>query len=193
VTPRPGSMKLDKHVFLIGFSGSGKSTVGPMLARQLGVRFLDTDVRLAQEQGRSIPAIFAAVGEKGFRRLESRLIKRLVMRLRTNAVIALGGGAFNDPRNRKLAAEFGLSVYLSCSVREIYRRLSGQIDRPLLELPAGRCGTLRQARLRRIAALLASRKANYRCADIVVSSSHRSARETVREIGARIRTHVCPK
>ena len=175
------------RVFLIGFSGSGKSTVGSLLAERLQARFLDTDRMVEREEGRSIAEIFRCEGESRFRRMEKSVIRRVLARSDARQVVALGGGALRDPGLRRAVREAGTVVYLSCAVRELYRRLGSQQDRPLLQARPVSGQTERQARLARISALLKQRLPVYRQADIIYSTTTRSPQEAARELERRIR------
>jgi len=148
-------------VFLIGFMGSGKSTVGPLLARRLGLPFVDTDSRVAARAGRSVERIFAEDGEAAFRALESAVLDELD----GPAVAAVGGGAPAVERNWA-ALERGVTVYLDVPPDELVRRLEGA-PRPLLD------GLSPNARADRIKQLLSARAPCYR-----------RARWTVRAAGA---------
>jgi shikimate kinase len=178
-------MKDLRAIFLVGFSGSGKSTVGPLLARSLGMRFFDSDSRIEETEGRSVPEVLDADGERYFRTVESDAIRELVEGNFGPKVIALGGGALNLKENRDLLFSSGLVVYLSCSVLDIYRRLSGsrsETDRPLLRVKPQADETLRTARLGRIRSLLDKRKPRYRDADISVSTTSKTPRVVVAEV-----------
>jgi shikimate kinase len=164
----------DRHVFLVGFSGSGKSTVGPRLARRLNCPFCDSDLEIAQRTGLSVAEFFAIRGEKAFRKVESEIVASLSSR-RTGSIIALGGGALLSQKNRRLVSSAGRIVYLRCSMREIRRRLSLQTDRPLLHQ---RKESLQQ----RIRTLLLKRKPGYEAADIIVTTTTRTATQTTAEI-----------
>jgi shikimate kinase len=124
--------KSDKTViYLIGFMGSGKSTVGRLLATNLGYDFVDTDEAIVQETGMSINDIFNNHGEEHFRNLEHNLLKKLCKGNRT--VVSTGGGLpmFND--NMKLIKDNGVSVYISTGLRTILDRLKHDSQRPLLK------------------------------------------------------------
>ena len=168
-------------VFLIGFSGCGKSTIGPQLARRLKARFYDTDAMIEQQTVRKINEIFRDHGEAAFRALESETIRRLVSRSQRK-VIALGGGAFSNRTNRVLIKKSGVAVYLSCPVRELYRRLRHLSDRPLLDGRPAAGETMRQAKLRRIANLLENRKDAYRQAHLRVSTADKTVAECVAQV-----------
>ena len=87
-------MTADGAIWLVGLMGAGKSTVGRLLAERLGRAFVDLDDEIAREAGRSIPEIFEAEGEAGFRRREREALERAG---RTSHVVALGGGAISQP------------------------------------------------------------------------------------------------
>ena len=119
------------NIFLTGFMGSGKSTVGPLLARVRGSDFVDTDVWIERAAAQSIAKIFSVQGELAFREMENRTIAQLCSR--TGQVIALGGGAIVNPDNLALIKGHGLLIYLRTSTEELVRRLAPEIGhRPLL-------------------------------------------------------------
>jgi len=162
-----------KRVFLVGFSGSGKSTVGKKLAGLLGWSFVDVDAVIAAKEHRSVPCIFAAGGERYFRRLERQEIERAVRR-KGRAIIALGGGAFQSGANRLMIRRAGTVVYLSCSAREIIRRLRKLSNRPMLE------GA--DSRKKRVQELLRNRKPYYSLADMTIRTTGKAPARVVREI-----------
>lgn len=116
-------------VVLIGPPGAGKTTIGRKLARELGVELYDTDAGIEEAAGRTIPEIFAAEGEPGFRRIEEEIVGRA---LRTErGVVSLGGGAVLSERTRALLRERTV-VYLEISLAEGLRRTGASTHRPLL-------------------------------------------------------------
>jgi len=122
---------MNDHLYLTGFMGAGKSTVGRELARLLGRRFADTDDLLAAEFGLSVPDIFARFGEDAFRQAETRLLKRLSRR--SNLVVAAGGGLPVNPDHRRIMRTTGRIVHLAASLETCRRRLTAeaQAARPL--------------------------------------------------------------
>ncbi len=122
----------NNNIILIGFMGSGKSTLGRRLARLTGSSFVDTDEMIEQQQGRAIKDIFAQEGEAYFRDLETKALEELLQR-DEDGVIAVGGGLPVRSENRALLKKLGLTVYLNASVDTLEERLSGDKKRPLLQ------------------------------------------------------------
>ncbi len=153
-----------ESIVLIGFMGSGKTTLGRWIAREHGYTFLDTDDMIELKQQRSINDIFASEGEEYFRDLETDMIKSLADR-DDKVVISVGGGLPVREVNRKLMRRAGKVVYLRTSVDELEKRLKGDTKRPLL---AG--GNVRE----KIIALMDKREALYLdAADVVVDTTGR--------------------
>lgn len=127
-------------ITLTGFMGAGKTTVGRLVADALGCPFLDLDQLIEKKAGRSIPAIFAADGEKGFRRLEKRVLEQTVKKYaETTAILSLGGGSVTLPGAVDLLQEKTLCIYLEASLETLLSRLEGQTgERPMAseDLPA---------------------------------------------------------
>jgi len=119
-----------KLIYLLGFMGSGKSTVGPLLAEKLDWPFIDLDKVIEAGQGLTIREIFEQAGEPFFRELERAALTEMS---RTEpAVIALGGGTFAQAANVDLVREAGgITIWLDCSLDELRRRCAGMTDRPL--------------------------------------------------------------
>src|SRR5438067_1827406 len=119
-------------VVLVGFMGAGKTTVGHIIAERLGQPFMDSDVLIEQRLGRSVRDIFVAEGEAWFRELEHATVAELVRG--QEAVIALGGGAVQDPRTRAVLRNARV-VYLRVGYQEAMSRVGGDEYRPLLHRP----------------------------------------------------------
>ena len=117
-------------IVLVGFMGAGKTTVGHVLAERLGTPFVDSDVYLEQQLGRSIADVFAVEGEQHFRELEHRAINELVHG--PDAVLALGGGALGDPRTRAILRDTTV-VYLRVGYDEALARVHQDRSRPMLQ------------------------------------------------------------
>jgi len=118
-------------LFLVGFMASGKSTVGPELARRLGWEYVDLDFRIEAREQASILEIFRDRGEAGFRRAEIDALQDLTQSLQRDSVVALGGGAFAQENVRALLRDWP-SVFLNAPVEELWQRsqMDG-LERPL--------------------------------------------------------------
>lgn len=123
------------NIVLIGLMGSGKSSVGRLLAERLNRPFIDTDALVEAEAGCAIPAIFATEGEDGFRLREAAVIARVAAG--DGQVVATGGGAVLRPENRDALRQTGLVVWLDAAPETLYRRVRAQGvgRRPLLAGP----------------------------------------------------------
>lgn len=126
--------------------GAGKTTIGRALARELEMRFLDSDHEIEARTGADIPWIFDIEGEEGFRRRERELIEELTAL--EGIVLATGGGAVLDPRNRDNLTQRGTVVYLCASVDRLLQRTAKDKSRPLLQTedPRARLQTLNDVR-----------------------------------------------
>jgi shikimate kinase len=122
----------DRPIFLVGFMGSGKSTVGAALAERLGWAFLDTDTRVEERAGRTIEAIFREDGEARFRELEDEVVAGLDGLHR--AVVATGGGLFLRFANRRRLRGLGHSVWLDVPLETCVGRVGRGAGRPLWDL-----------------------------------------------------------
>ena len=114
-------------IVLVGFMAAGKTTVARLVARRLGLPFVDTDELIEERAGRSIPAIFAAGGEASFRELERKVVAEVLDGL--EAVVALGGGALGDPETRA-ALQWATVVHLDVSLDEALRRIEDESRSP---------------------------------------------------------------
>ncbi|MES2709726.1 MAG: shikimate kinase [Verrucomicrobiota bacterium] len=122
-----------QHVVLIGFMGSGKTTVGALLARQLGLPFLDMDHLIVQQAGHSIPRIFEEEGEEGFRRRESAVLAELAAAPRS--VISTGGGVVTVADNVPKLRALGFVIWLNPPEDVLFSRICRNQERPLLRTP----------------------------------------------------------
>jgi shikimate kinase len=119
------------NLILVGMMGSGKTTMGRALARNLGKAFVDSDEEIIKRTGVTVPHIFDIEGESGFRARETAIIKDLVGR--DNMVMATGGGAVLDEQNRALLHQNGIVIYLKASVQDLWYRTRHDRNRPLLQ------------------------------------------------------------
>ena len=143
---------MSKSIYLVGFMGSGKSTVGRRLAEELGWPFVDLDDDIEAAAGRKIADIFTNDGEEAFRDAEHAALRARVGGPAT--VVALGGGAFTFARNRELLRGAGTSVWLDCPFELAMRRVAGFAHRPLAKDPV------------QFRALFEKRVADYSLADV---------------------------
>lgn len=120
-----------ENIVLVGFMGSGKSSIGRLLARRLGFQFLDTDQLVIDRAGMEISDIFARYGEPAFREMETSVLLS-VSHLR-RCVIATGGGAVLSEQNRMIMRQIGFVVGLTASEEVIFDRVSRNNKRPLLQ------------------------------------------------------------
>lgn len=127
-------LKGSPAIYLVGFMGSGKSTVGRLLASRLGWAFVDLDDEIEREGGAKIADIFERFGEPAFRAIEHRVLVEQIAEVRRGnpRVISLGGGAFVQPNNRQRIQDGGISIFLDCPAGELWKRVTEQgDDRPL--------------------------------------------------------------
>lgn len=117
-------------IFLCGFMGCGKSTVGSLLAKKTGSGFCDTDELVVKNQGITIPEIFAQKGEPYFRQVEAETVKSLCGK---NTVVACGGGAMLNSDTAKAVKKNGSIIfYLNVPFEECYQRIKGDTNRPIV-------------------------------------------------------------
>jgi len=170
-----------RNIALIGFMGTGKSSVGRLLAEQLHFQFLDTDELIESRAGKSVAAIFAAEGEAAFRELERSVVAELASRKRT--IISAGGGLGANPENLASLKHHALVVCLWASPEKIWERVRGQSHRPLLQGPDP-LGKIRQ--------LLADRGPTYKLADVLLNTEVRSLREVAQQVLHQFRVAKSP-
>ncbi len=171
------AFRLEKNIVLTGFMGSGKTSVGEQLARQLGLVFYDSDELISREEGTTISRIFEEHGETYFRRREAEVIARLSRQPPGTCVIATGGGAIMREENRRALKRNGLFVFLDVSAEEAYRRLAEKDDRPLLQV---------EDPLEAIEGLLAKRRPYYLQADIHIEAGTKPPERLAEEILAEL-------
>lgn len=130
-------LKRTPAIYLIGFMGCGKSTVGRALADELGWSFIDLDEEIERTQHSTISDIFDARGEAAFRRIETAALRDRVRNVQSGRpqVVSLGGGAFLADENFELVSNNGVTVWLDCPLSQIERRIAGQTHRPLARDP----------------------------------------------------------
>lgn len=163
-----------RSVVLVGFMGAGKSTVGPLVARDLGWSFLDMDTRIEEKAGRAIADIFRDEGEPAFRALELEMAREAASRPRV--VIAAGGGAFAQPATREVLQARAVTVWLRCAWATLEARVPADGLRPL----AANRAIMRS--------LLTERESSYQLADVVVEASEGTAESIARRVIERLAT-----
>lgn len=134
------------NILLIGPMGAGKSTVGRLLGHRLQLPFLDTDQRIVESTGVSIPTIFEIEGEAGFRQREHKVLASLIDH--APMVLATGGGIVLSAENRALLKQLGVVVFLDVSIAEQLKRVQKDSNRPLLAVsdPRARLEALKSQR-----------------------------------------------
>ena len=120
-----------RNLILVGLMGAGKSSVGRLVASQLGIPFVDSDVEIERVSRMTITELFAAYGEEEFRALETRVMKRLLKN--GPRVVSTGGGAFINDRTRKHIKKGGLSLWLKADLDVLWERVNKRDTRPLLK------------------------------------------------------------
>ncbi len=167
-------MQTGRHIVnlaLIGFMGTGKTSVGKLVAEQLHLEFLDTDELIQSRTGRTIADIFAKEGEPMFRALERQLVDELSHR--TKLLISTGGGLPTNLENLAKLKSHALVICLWSSPEKIWERVGHQSHRPLLHDANPQ---------KKIRDLLAAREPFYKQADVLVNTDIRSLREVAQQV-----------
>lgn len=159
------------NIALIGFMGTGKTSVGRLVADQLHFHYLDTDEMIQAATGKSIADIFSREGEPAFRALEEKTVAELAVKTKT--VISAGGGLPVNPANLASLKAHALVVCLWASPEKIWERVKNQTHRPLLH------GANPQQKIRN---LLAAREPHYKQADVLINTELRSLREVAQQV-----------
>jgi shikimate kinase len=177
--PAAGCEAPVRAVFLVGFMGAGKTSVGRALSRHLGWRFEDLDDRIQAREGRTIPEIFQQSGEAQFRRSEIASLQELLAEVESGLplIAALGGGAFAQQEIASLLEGTGrITVFLDAPADELWRRCGADVvDRPLRR---------EEAEFRR---LYETRRPRYLQAKVRVETEGREIERIVREIAGGLR------
>ncbi|MEW6144284.1 MAG: shikimate kinase [Thermodesulfobacteriota bacterium] len=167
--------KKPKNIFLVGFMGAGKSTVGRVLARRLGWRYCDADKVIETKAGKTVSEIFSGPGEEHFRQAESETLLSLAGKERQ--VVATGGGAVMREENMLAMKRGGVTVYLKAPMSVIWERIKHSRTRPLLNV---------ENPLEAATGLLAKRIPFYEAADITVDTEGLTPEEAAEEIMKRL-------
>ncbi len=161
-----------RNIFLIGFMGSGKSTISAYMAKTYGMKMIELDEEIVHYEGMSIPEIFDCKGEAYFREMESKLLKEYATQ--ENQIISCGGGVVLREQNIKVMKETGKVVLLTAEPETILNRVKDDDNRPLLR------GNMNVAYIQE---LLDKRRMLYEeAADIVVKTDHKDVKDICKEI-----------
>lgn len=159
------------NIYLVGFMGTGKSSVGCKLAKERGWNFVDLDELIELKEQRRIVDIFAKDGEAYFRKIEKKILKQVSTQ--KEFVVACGGGMVLDKDNIKLMKKTGMMICLYASPEEILKRVSANKNRPLLNVGKPQ---------KRIELLLKMRAPYYMQADKIINTSRFSVKQVVKKI-----------
>lgn len=152
----------DVNLYLVGFMGTGKTTVGRALAQKIGFQVLDSDHEIERVRGKTIPDIFAQDGEPAFRKMEREFIERGHPATRT--IVACGGGLVVQPGMLELLRSKGVVICLHASIETILARTARHRNRPLLAVEDPE---------ERVRTLYAAREATYRNSGTLILTDHR--------------------
>ena len=173
---------MSHNIYLTGFSGSGKSTVGKALSLLTGKEFVDIDLMIEEIEQKTIPDIFDCEGEEYFRAVETDCLKKIS--IRTNLIVSTGGGLPVDPVNVEAMENSGCIIWLKASPETILERLNIQIentgvanDRPML---------ISEEPLERIKKLLDSRQDAYKRSHAIVETDRKNVEAVAEEIHRRL-------
>ncbi len=159
------------NISLIGMMGSGKTTIGKLLSKELNYIFIDTDLEIIKRENRKINQIFAQDGEKYFRTIETDVLKEVL--LNKNQIISTGGGIIKSNENIQQLKEKSIIFYLEANSEVLFERLKNNKERPLLNV-----GDMK----RRIEILLSERKEKYEQAHYKVLTENKSPENITKEI-----------
>lgn len=172
------------NIILIGFRGTGKTTIGRILAQRLGKGFIDADEFLEQKEGKTIKDIFAEGGEKLFRKIETKIIAKLC--ILDDKVIATGGGVILNEENVRMLKKNGIMILLDADANTIHKRIRDDSN-----IQQKRPSLTNHDAYQEIEYLLEYRKPFYdKVADFVLNTSHISTQDATDKILAFIRSHV---
>ena len=159
-----------KTIILTGMPGSGKTSVGKLLAQVLNMEFIDSDFEIEKSENLTISQIFELKGEKYFRNIEHEIIKQIFKS--QNQILSIGGGAFENPQTQEFLLNNANVIYLQASPEIIYQRTRSDNTRPLLK----------DNNSDKIKKLLQNREKNYKLARFTVLTDNKDVETIVREI-----------
>jgi shikimate kinase len=166
-----GIMSRKKCLYLIGFMGTGKTSIGKLLSEQLECRFIDTDSVIEEQEQTTISEIFRIKGEASFREMEKRVLKSLTEKYKGNGfVMSTGGGMPCVPENLHYMRQKGRLIYIKSSIDDIMERVKESNTRPLIHRLEKK-GDVREG----LKSLLEERERYYSTADIAVTNNKKDA------------------
>jgi len=169
-------MSHNQNIILVGAMGSGKTTIGRQLAKQLNMDFFDSDHEIENKTGANIPLIFELEGEQGFRKRETAMLNELSKK--NSIVLATGGGAVLALENRKMLRQRGMVIYLSATIEQLWERTRLDKNRPLLQTENPR---------EKIETLLIERDPLYKeIADMIIDTGTGNVKSTIKQITAQL-------
>lgn len=160
-----------KTITLIGMMGSGKTTLGLLLSKELNFKFLDIDSLIEKSEKKSISEIFQQNGENHFRQIELSTIKKVFQN--ENLVLSLGGGAFENKETQNILLNNSYVIYLKTSASTIFDRLKNDTSRPLLQDDNS---------IKKIQEIINSREHNYKLAHKTILTDNKKPQEIIQEI-----------
>lgn len=177
-------LKIDKPIVMVGLMGAGKTSVGRALAHHLGVPFVDSDKEIERAAGCSVVDIFAMYGEKEFRRVEERVVCRLLDSEPRVKVLSTGEGAFITPEIREKVLSDAISIWLKADLDLLVKRTQFRNTRPQL---------LHTDSKKILAQLIAERYNTYAMANITVETFDENLRKTLGTVIDALREHIKQK
>ncbi|GHS99849.1 shikimate kinase [Bacteroidia bacterium] len=174
------SFSLDKPIVMVGLMGAGKTSIGRMLARKLDIPFVDSDKEIEAAAGCSVVDIFSMYGEEEFRRVEERVLERLLTSPPYLKVISTGEGAFITDNIRKMVLEKALTIWLKADLELLVKRTNFRDTRPQL---------LNADSERILSQLIGERYKTYELADITVETRDESQPRTLSKVISAIRKY----
>ncbi len=158
-----------KNIYLVGFMGCGKSTVGKLLSEKTGMEFVDIDQMIEEQERRKISEIFEKEGESYFRQKEKEMLEKILHK--EGLIVSTGGGLGADAKNMKKMKQSGVVIWLDASIETILKRTESDTERPLLKQP-----------YQQLKKLYEDRKEIYKMADVHINVDSKSPEEIVQEI-----------
>ena len=172
---------LDRPIVMVGLMGAGKTSVGRALARRLGIPFVDSDKEIESAAGCSVVDIFSMYGEAEFRRVEQKIIERLLDTPPALKVLSTGEGAFITPAVRELVLDRALTIWLKADLELLVKRTNFRNTRPQL---------LHADSRKILAQLISERYDIYATADITVETKDESLRKTLDKVVVAIKDYT---